>query len=69
MKTLVTARDVDSGVEPTHTIEVICANCEYDLDESEISADTCADCGQPLNLKQSVTLAITSLPPIFGDAT
>ena len=68
MKTVVAARDIDSGVESTHTVEVVCANCSYDLDESEISADTCSDCGQPLNLKQSVAIQVTSLPPIFGQA-
>jgi len=61
-------RTHDSGaVEPAHTIEQVCANCGYDLDEAELAADTCADCGEALNLKQSVSIQVTTLP-LFGDS-
>jgi predicted amidophosphoribosyltransferase len=53
-------------IEPAHTVEAVCAACGYDLDASEISADTCADCGQPLNLQQHVAIQVTTLPPVFG---
>lgn len=43
-------------------IKQVCATCGYDLDEAELKEDKCADCGQPLNLKTSVTLHATSIP-------
>jgi hypothetical protein len=36
------------------------------LDAAEIAADTCADCGKPLELKQNVAIQVTTLPPMFG---
>ena len=56
----------DGSIEPAHTVEQVCASCGYDLDEAELAADTCSDCGAPLNLKQSVAIQVTTLPPIFG---
>lgn len=53
-------------IEPAHDVEAVCAACGYDLDESELAADTCSDCGAPLNLKQSVAIQVTTLPPILG---
>lgn len=59
-------RDLGDGVvEPAHTVEQVCAHCGYDLDETEISADACSDCGEPLNLKQSVSIQVMTLP-LFG---
>ena len=66
MKKTVQARDLGGITEPTHTVEVVCANCGYDLDEAELEVNTCSDCGQKLNLKQSVSIEITTLPPVFG---
>lgn len=43
-------------------IKKVCAACGYDLTPDEIAADTCADCGAPLNLSQSVTIHATSVP-------
>ena len=43
-------------------IKKVCAACGYDLDEAELAADICADCGAPLNLSQSVTIHATSVP-------
>jgi predicted amidophosphoribosyltransferase len=56
----------DGTVEPAHMVEAVCAACGYDLDETELAADTCSDCGQPLNLQQHVSIQVTTLPPIFG---
>ena len=67
MRKTIQARDVEGGTEPTHTLEVVCANCGYDLDEAELEADTCSDCGQALNLKASVSIQVTTLPPVFGE--
>jgi rRNA maturation endonuclease Nob1 len=49
-------------VEPKHKIEIVCKACGYDLTEEEIAADTCADCGADLELKQSVSINATSQP-------
>jgi len=58
---------MSSGViESAHSIEVVCAACGFDLDENELSADTCSDCGASLNLKESVTIEVTSAPPMQG---
>jgi hypothetical protein len=57
----------DGSIEPAHTVEAVCAACGYDLDAAEIAADTCADCGAALNLKQSVAIQVTTLPPLFGE--
>jgi uncharacterized paraquat-inducible protein A len=67
MKKTVQAHETNGVTEPTHTLEVVCAHCGYDLDEAELEADTCSDCNQPLNLKQSVSIAVTTLPPVFGE--
>jgi len=54
------------AIESAHSIEVVCAVCGFDLDENELSADTCSDCGAALNLKESVTIEVTSAPPYAG---
>ena len=53
-------------IEPAHLIEVVCAACGYDLDEAELAADTCADCGHTLNLRQHVTIQVTTVPASVG---
>jgi len=66
MKTVNEAVKLGDAVEPKHEIEVVCANCGYDLDENEVSADTCADCGVTLNLRQNTKIYATSVPPAGG---
>lgn len=68
MKTINEAVDLGETIDPKHEIEIVCGNCGYDLDESELEADTCSDCGQALNLKQSTKIYATSVPPAAGDA-
>ena len=58
----------DGTIEPAHTIEQVCVSCGYDLDEAELAADNCSDCGVPLNLKQNVAIEVTTLPAILGSA-
>ena len=60
------AKNLDNAIEPKHEIEVVCANCGYDLDESELSADTCSDCGEPLNLRQNTKIYATTIPAAGG---
>jgi len=68
MKIKYEPREIDAGVvEPEHYIERVCAHCGYDLTEDEVAADTCADCGEALNLKESVSIVVTTLPPVFGE--
>jgi rRNA maturation endonuclease Nob1 len=67
MKQTVEASTLENGlIEPFHEIEVVCAACGYDLTESELEADTCADCGAPLNLKQHISIHATSVPAAGG---
>ena len=68
MKTTFNAKETAQGVNPAHTIEIVCAHCGYDLDEAELEADTCSDCGTPLNLKQHVAIEVTTLPSMFGES-
>ena len=63
------AKSIDGGIDPRHEIEIVCANCGFDLDESELEADTCSDCGQVLSLKQSTKIYATSVPAATGDAS
>lgn len=53
-------------IDPKHEIEVVCANCGYDLDEGELTADTCSDCGEPLNLRQNTKIYATTVPAAGG---
>jgi len=63
MKQTFDAETLDTGIiRSAHTVEVVCQNCGYDLDESELVADTCADCGASLAVKQSVQISVTSVP-------
>ena len=49
MKTINEAANNGDSIDPKHEIEVVCGNCGYDLDEAELTADTCADCGSSQN--------------------
>lgn len=63
------AVSVGDEVDPKHEIEIVCANCGYDLDENELAADTCSDCGQSLNLRQNTKIYATSIPAASGEAS
>jgi Zn finger protein HypA/HybF involved in hydrogenase expression len=50
-------------VEPRHTIEIYCPSCSREVDEAELAAQKCNDCGQDLSApKQSVSINATSQP-------
>jgi len=66
MKTLNQAVKVGDSINPKHEVELLCDNCGYDLDETELTADTCSDCGQSLNLRQSTTIYATTIPAAGG---
>lgn len=61
------AKDLEAGaVECAHKIEIYCPGCGRDVDETELSANKCNDCGTNLsNPEQHVAIAVTSVP-LFG---
>ena len=69
MKTVKEAKTIDGVIDPKHEIEILCANCGYDLDESELTADTCSNCGATLNFRQNTKIYATSVPAATGDAS
>jgi DNA-directed RNA polymerase subunit RPC12/RpoP len=53
----------DGTVAPKHTIEILCPNCGRDVDETELTAQKCGDCGHDLSTpKQNVAINVTSKP-------
>ena len=63
MKTSYEAEALDDGVIHTaYEVEIVCQHCGYDLDEAELTADTCSDCGAALKLKQNIKISVTSVP-------
>ncbi len=69
MLTVTEAKKVDGVTDPRHEVKIVCAACGYDLDEQELAADTCSDCGAPLNLARHVSIYATSVPAARGTAT
>ena len=53
----------DGTIEPKHKIEIFCPNCDRDVDETELAAQKCNDCGTSLaEPKQNVAINVTSKP-------
>jgi uncharacterized OB-fold protein len=53
----------DGTIAPQHTVEIYCPNCGRDVDEGELSAKKCNDCGHDLSTpKQSVSITVTTKP-------
>jgi predicted amidophosphoribosyltransferase len=53
----------DGTIAPRHKVEILCPNCARDVDEAELTAQKCDDCGAPLNTpKQNVAINVTSKP-------
>jgi Zn finger protein HypA/HybF involved in hydrogenase expression len=61
------AQDLEEGVtEVAHKIEIFCGNCGRDVDEQELAAQKCGDCGSDLTqATQNISIAVTSIP-LFG---
>lgn len=52
-------------IECAHKIEIYCPNCHKDVDETELAASKCLDCGADLTApEQHVSIAVTSIPLI-----
>ena len=66
MKTVNEAVDLGDTIDPKHEVEIVCGNCGYDLDETELTADTCSVCGEALNLRQHTKIYATSIPAAGG---
>ncbi|WJZ48122.1 zinc ribbon domain-containing protein [Phage DSL-LC04] len=66
MKRIVEAQELDGVIVPKHEVELLCKECGYDIDESELEADTCADCGADLDLQQNVSIHTTTIPAAGG---
>ena len=61
------AQKVDGTIIPRHTVEIFCPNCGRDVDEYELSALECNDCGQDLSTpKQNISIHATSVPAAGG---
>jgi hypothetical protein len=53
-------------VECAHKIEIYCPSCKRDVDETELAAQKCNDCGTDLSEpEQHIAIAVTSVP-VFG---
>jgi predicted RNA-binding Zn-ribbon protein involved in translation (DUF1610 family) len=50
-------------VDPKHVVEILCPNCNRDVDAEELAAEKCNDCGYDLSTpKQAVSIFATSQP-------
>jgi Zn finger protein HypA/HybF involved in hydrogenase expression len=53
----------DGTVLAKHKVEILCPNCSRDVDEAELAAQKCNDCGHDLSTpKQNVAINVTSKP-------
>lgn len=54
--------------KPRHTIEIYCPNCGRDVDEAELAAQKCNDCGTDLSEpEQHVAIVVANMS--FGGKT
>lgn len=58
------AKEVAPDVMDVATkLEILCPACNRDVDEAELSAQKCSDCGSDLSdPKQHIAVAVTSVP-------
>jgi Zn finger protein HypA/HybF involved in hydrogenase expression len=53
----------DGTILAKHKVEILCPNCSRDVDETELTAQKCNDCGYDLSVpKQNVAINVTSKP-------
>jgi len=61
---MIIEKQAEAG-DVAHKVEIYCPSCSRDVDETELAAQKCNDCGHDLsNPKQSVTIAATSISTI-----
>jgi uncharacterized Zn finger protein len=52
-------------MDVAHKIEIYCPQCSRDVDETELAAVRCNDCGADLTTpEQHVAVAVTSVPVV-----
>ena len=57
------AKVIGAVTEVATKVEIYCPNCGRDVDETELSAKKCNDCGTDLSTpEQHVAVAVTSVP-------
>jgi predicted RNA-binding Zn-ribbon protein involved in translation (DUF1610 family) len=57
------AKVLGEVTEVATKVEIYCPNCGRDVDETELSAKKCNDCGTDLSIpEQHVAVAVTSVP-------
>jgi Zn finger protein HypA/HybF involved in hydrogenase expression len=50
------------GDDCAHKVEILCPNCDRDIDPAELAANKCNDCGHDLSdPKQNVAIHATSV--------
>jgi Zn finger protein HypA/HybF involved in hydrogenase expression len=53
----------DGTILAKHKVEIYCPHCGRDVDEGELAAQQCNDCGASLSMpKQNVAINVTSKP-------
>jgi Zn finger protein HypA/HybF involved in hydrogenase expression len=53
----------DGTILAKHKVEILCPSCSRDVDEAELAAQKCGDCGADLSTpKQNVAINVTSKP-------
>jgi ribosomal protein S27E len=58
----------DGSILCRHTIEIYCSNCGRDVDEAELAAKKCNDCGDTLEEpEQHVAIVVANMS--FGGRT
>jgi predicted RNA-binding Zn-ribbon protein involved in translation (DUF1610 family) len=62
MKEVTEASQEDGFVLNKSETDKVCSNCGYDLTAEEIEAATCADCGEALTVKTSVSVWAADRP-------
>lgn len=53
----------DGTILAKHKVIILCPSCSRDVDEAELAAQRCSDCGADLSTpKQNVAINVTSKP-------
>jgi Zn finger protein HypA/HybF involved in hydrogenase expression len=62
IKEIADAKLDDGSILCRHTIEVYCPSCSRDVDEAELAAQKCSDCGSDLSTpEQHVAIVVANL--------
>lgn len=62
------AKIIAGSTDVRTKVEVYCPSCGRDVDETELNAQVCNDCGQDLSVpEQHVSIVVASMP--FGATT